>query len=316
MTTSRSTTIAVVVVLLIVGCFFGYRWYGEQKFVEAITPHVKNTSLRVANAASYELEKGTKITFKELRQRLDDDVAEIDKRILEVQTLETPAYKVKADPVIGYLKSSQVFLRALNNMHRKVHAFTVTADWAMKLDDLEKRTAAGHEATLSEKATDEAFAETAKAKAELDDAVAGVLNSTKALIDARLQAAGIVPIEVLVAPTVLEQVAIVTEKKGKRQVQTEPVAQALPAKPITIDQMTLAKSKGCLACHDLDRRIVGPAYKEVAQKYKSDSDAPEKLAKKVLGGGKGVWGPIPMPPNQNIVTKEEVDKLVAWILAM
>jgi len=75
----------------------------------------------------------------------------------------------------------------------------------------------------------------------------------------------------------------------------------------------LAKAKNCMACHAIDKKLVGPAYKEVAAKYKGDAKAPAMLAAKVKAGGKGVWGQIPMPPNN--VTPEEATKLVTWILA-
>ncbi|PKO88351.1 MAG: cytochrome C biogenesis protein CcsA [Betaproteobacteria bacterium HGW-Betaproteobacteria-10] len=75
----------------------------------------------------------------------------------------------------------------------------------------------------------------------------------------------------------------------------------------------LAKAKNCMACHAIDKKLVGPAYKEVAAKYKGDAKAPAMLAAKVKAGGKGVWGQIPMPPNN--VTPDEAAKLVAWILS-
>jgi len=75
----------------------------------------------------------------------------------------------------------------------------------------------------------------------------------------------------------------------------------------------LAKAKGCLACHAVDKKVVGPAYKDVAAKYKGDKTAAAKLAAKVKAGGKGVWGEIPMPPNN--VTDDEAKKLVAWVLS-
>lgn len=75
----------------------------------------------------------------------------------------------------------------------------------------------------------------------------------------------------------------------------------------------LAKAKNCMACHQIDKKLVGPAYKDVAAKYKGDAKAPAMLAAKVKAGGKGVWGEIPMPPNN--VTDDEAKKLVAWILA-
>ncbi len=75
----------------------------------------------------------------------------------------------------------------------------------------------------------------------------------------------------------------------------------------------LAKAKNCMACHAIDKKIVGPAYKDVAAKYKGDAGAVDKLAAKVKAGGKGVWGQIPMPPNN--VTPDEAKKLVTWILS-
>ena len=75
----------------------------------------------------------------------------------------------------------------------------------------------------------------------------------------------------------------------------------------------LAKAKNCLSCHAVDKKLVGPAYKDVAAKYKGDKGAVDKLAAKVKAGGKGAWGEIPMPPNN--VTEDEAKKLAAWVLA-
>lgn len=75
----------------------------------------------------------------------------------------------------------------------------------------------------------------------------------------------------------------------------------------------LAKAKNCMACHAVDKKMVGPAYKDIAAKYAGQKDAAAKLADKVIKGGTGVWGQIPMPPNA--VSKDEADKLVAWVLA-
>ena len=75
----------------------------------------------------------------------------------------------------------------------------------------------------------------------------------------------------------------------------------------------LAKAKNCMSCHAIDKKLVGPAYKDVAAKYKGDAKAPAMLAEKIKAGGKGVWGQVPMPPNN--VTPEEAKTLVAWVLA-
>ncbi len=85
------------------------------------------------------------------------------------------------------------------------------------------------------------------------------------------------------------------------------------AAPAFADQ-ALATAKNCMACHAVDKKLVGPAYKEVAKKYAGDKAAADKLAAKVMKGGSGVWGAIPMPANPQ-VNDAEAKKLVAWILS-
>ena len=75
----------------------------------------------------------------------------------------------------------------------------------------------------------------------------------------------------------------------------------------------LAKAKNCMSCHAIDKKLVGPAYKDVAAKYKGDGKAAATLAAKIKAGGKGVWGEIPMPPNN--VSDDEAKKLATWVLA-
>jgi cytochrome c len=75
----------------------------------------------------------------------------------------------------------------------------------------------------------------------------------------------------------------------------------------------LAKSKGCLNCHALDQKRVGPSYKEVAAKYAGQADAAAKLAAKIKSGGSGVWGQMPMPPNPQL-SDEDAKKLAQWVL--
>jgi len=77
----------------------------------------------------------------------------------------------------------------------------------------------------------------------------------------------------------------------------------------------LAKKNNCTACHKVEGKLVGPAYKDVAAKYKGDAKAEAMLIDKVKKGGMGVWGPIPMPPNA-AVKDEDVKTLVKWILAL
>ncbi len=89
---------------------------------------------------------------------------------------------------------------------------------------------------------------------------------------------------------------------------------ALSAAPAFAD-LALATSKNCMACHSVDKKLVGPAYKDVAAKYKNDKSAADKLAIKVIKGGSGSWGSVPMPANSQ-VNEAESKKLVAWILSL
>jgi cytochrome c len=88
---------------------------------------------------------------------------------------------------------------------------------------------------------------------------------------------------------------------------------AIAAAPVYANQQ-LAQQKNCLACHAIDKKLVGPAYKDVAAKYAGQKDAVNKLTQKVLQGGSGVWGAVPMPANTQ-VTEAEAKQLVQWILS-
>ncbi|MEY2861764.1 MAG: hypothetical protein RL392_2222 [Pseudomonadota bacterium] len=85
------------------------------------------------------------------------------------------------------------------------------------------------------------------------------------------------------------------------------------AAPAMADQ-ALAASKNCMSCHAVDKKLLGPSYKDVADKYRGDKAATEKLAAKVMNGGSGVWGVLVMPANKQ-VSEAEAKKLVAWILS-
>ncbi|MBK9116952.1 MAG: c-type cytochrome [Betaproteobacteria bacterium] len=77
----------------------------------------------------------------------------------------------------------------------------------------------------------------------------------------------------------------------------------------------MMKKDGCAACHAVDKKLVGPSYVDVANKYRNDKGAAANLAKKVKAGGSGVWGQIPMPPNA-AVSDADIKDLVEWILTL
>jgi cytochrome c len=87
---------------------------------------------------------------------------------------------------------------------------------------------------------------------------------------------------------------------------------ALAAAP-AFANLQLAQQKNCMACHSVDKKVVGPAYKDVAAKYAGQKDAVDKLTQKVMKGGSGVWGAVPMPANPQ-VSEAEAKQLVQWVL--
>lgn len=91
-------------------------------------------------------------------------------------------------------------------------------------------------------------------------------------------------------------------------------AVAAVSAPATADE-ALAKSKNCMACHAVDKKLVGPSYKDVAKKYAGDAKAADMLAGKIMKGGSGVWGAIPMPANPQ-VNDADAKKLAAWIMGL
>lgn len=87
------------------------------------------------------------------------------------------------------------------------------------------------------------------------------------------------------------------------------------ASPAVLANAELAQKKSCMACHAIDKKLVGPAYKDVAAKYAGDKTAAAKLATKIQKGGAGVWGQIPMPANPQ-VSDAEAKQLAEWVLSV
>jgi len=99
-----------------------------------------------------------------------------------------------------------------------------------------------------------------------------------------------------------------------KQFATILAAAALSTSLPAVASEELAKKHNCLACHTVDKKVVGPSYKEVAEKYRGDKTAEAKLFEKVKKGGVGVWGQIPMPPNAT-VPDADIKALVKWVLS-
>lgn len=91
-------------------------------------------------------------------------------------------------------------------------------------------------------------------------------------------------------------------------------ALGLAASAPALADLALATSKNCMSCHAVDRKILGPSFKEIAAKYKDNKGAADMLATKIVKGGSGVWGAVPMPAN-NQVSDADAKKLAAWVLS-
>jgi len=91
-------------------------------------------------------------------------------------------------------------------------------------------------------------------------------------------------------------------------------ALALTAGVASADQ-ALAQKSACMSCHQLAKKVVGPALNDIAKKYKGDAKAEEHLVNVIKKGGKGVWGPVPMPPHPQ-VSDDNAEKLAKWVLSL
>jgi cytochrome c len=112
-----------------------------------------------------------------------------------------------------------------------------------------------------------------------------------------------------------EQQQPAQQPAGEQKPAEQPKSEAKPAQTTAMaDAEALAKAKGCYACHDVNAKKVGPAFKDVAKKYAGKSDAVAHLSESIKKGGVGEWGNVPMPP-QN-VTDEETKKLAEWVLSL
>jgi len=101
----------------------------------------------------------------------------------------------------------------------------------------------------------------------------------------------------------------------KKLMMTAVPAALLMLSGAAVADQQLAQKSACMSCHGIDKKIVGPAFKEVAKKYEGDKNAHAMLVEKVKTGGKGVWGPIPMPPSPQ-VKPEDADKIITWVLSL
>jgi cytochrome c len=116
------------------------------------------------------------------------------------------------------------------------------------------------------------------------------------------------------ASYLFEFAGFILEKMMKRSLMVGMLLASAFASQAALANPDLAKAKNCMACHAVANKLVGPAFKDVAAKYAGQKDAEDKLVQKVIKGGSGSWGAIPMPANPQ-VNEAEARTLVKWVLA-
>ena len=194
---------SILVVLIALGAFFGYRWHQQNTIIETLIPHVKNASLRTSNAVSVETSERTKISYKEWFEKLEADISDIDKRLLEVQTVTTPAIKTKTDPIVNYLKGCQELLRTLLLKARKQLQMSSTFKWA--------ETSITHYYNRS--SAEQVIKEFQKTEKEFEESKSDIITSAKKLGELRTQVASFVSKDNLIDTAELDKLVNFFSKK-------------------------------------------------------------------------------------------------------
>ena len=202
----KTIAVAVLAIILMVAGFLGYQKYENFKFIESLTPHVKNASLRVANSARYESEEGSKITYKEFFEKIESDIQEIDKRLIEIQSISSPKNSSTTDPTVAYLKASQEYLRALLQKYRRMLKLSNAMDWSRKqLDEL--RSATSYAFDYAKKSSTKAIEELGEAEREYNESVPELAKTVAALKEARSKIVGVFSEDALIPIAQLDKVA-------------------------------------------------------------------------------------------------------------
>lgn len=203
----KKTAIFVIcAALAIIGGYFGYEKYQGYKLIESLKPSVKNASVRVTNELRFETES-SKITFKELFEKLEADIAEIDKKIIEVQSLSNPKNKEKTDKIAAYLQGCQELLRILLSKNRKDLKFTSAVEWSNKTIENIKSATSSFGIEYAAKTAKEAVKDIEKADKERIQAMLDLLSAIITFEEVNKSILPIMPVDTLVDMATLEKCA-------------------------------------------------------------------------------------------------------------
>jgi hypothetical protein len=175
----------------------------------------------VTNEIGYELDTNSKITFKELFSKLEEDIAEMDKRNLEIQTATNERNRDVSAPAVEYVKASQVLARSILDYNRKLLARDGASNWVDRKLEAYKAAVGSYSSEYERKATDKAIEDLKKANTEFLDTIPGILESAKALKASREAVAKIFPNDSLVPQDKLNELIkkLSPEDKGAKSTQ-------------------------------------------------------------------------------------------------
>lgn len=156
-----------------------------------------------------------------------------------------------------------------------------------------------------------------QAEEKAEEAAAAAADAAEAAEEATEEAAATMTEQVEAAKDAVAEAAEDAKEAVASAVESakEAVGMGAVAPLGAVEAENLAKAKNCMACHAIDRKLVGPSYQEVAEKRAGEEGAVTLLAEKIQKGGSGVYGPVPMPPNPQL-TAEEANQLAQWVLGL
>lgn len=201
----RLIVVALTVVVLAAAGYVAFISYQRHKLVNALTPIVKAASLRAEATARYDVDKESKITFAEMFERVESDVAAIDEHLLAVRSLATEATAPTTDPVVAYLQAIQEYLRAISSKTRRILASS-TANDILQSRMRSLQTSSSYGRDFATRSAEDAVEDLRKAADEYRVAISDLKIATERLRDLRRPVAEILPSDALISEAQLDAV--------------------------------------------------------------------------------------------------------------
>lgn len=175
----KNIVTAIIIILGMVGAYFAYLKYVEFKFINSLTPAVKNSSLRISNELRVMLSNDSNMTYGEIFKKLEEDISKIDEKILEIQSLSNPNTQHIADPILAYLNEGQEMLRATLSLYRKRLSYESATETVLDSIKTLKESTSSYELKSASQRSDSAMEELKKTGKELTAANNALYESVK-----------------------------------------------------------------------------------------------------------------------------------------